>query len=113
MLWIIVLQQPLAKSVHPLHVRSWERHGADEDMEETLKHFAALCDRSPQKLAEEIRAMSPAVKKRFEEGTSKSWLKAWEDEADEREKEHPGGEVNESTYFVRGFPVGTGSLWFS
>ena len=110
MLWIIALQQPLAKSVHPLHVRSWERHGADEDMEETLKHFAALCDRSPQKLAEEIREMSPAVKKRFEEGTSKSWLKAWEDEADEREKEHPGGEVNESTYFVRGFPVGTGSL---
>ena len=54
--------------------------------------------------------MSPAVKKRFEEGTSKSWLKAWEDEADEREKEHPGGAVNEATYFVRGFLVGTGSL---
>ena len=64
----------------------------------------------PQVLAEEIRAMSPAVKKRFEEGTSKSWLKAWEDEADEREKEHPGGAVNESTYFVRGFLVGTGSV---
>ena len=110
MLWIIALQQPLAKSVHPLHVRSWERHGADEDMQETLKHFAAFCGQSPQVLAEEIRAMSPAVKKRFEEGTSKSWLKAWEDEADEREKEHPGGAVNESTYFVRGFLVGTGSL---
>ncbi len=110
MLWIIALQQPLAKSVHPLHVRSWERHGADEDMQETLKHFAAFCGQSPQELAEEIRAMSPAVKKRFEEGTSKSWLKAWEDEADEREKEHPGGAVNESTYFVRGFLVGTGSL---
>ena len=110
MLWIIVLQQPLAKSAHPLHVRSWERHGADEDMQETLKYFAAFCGRSPQELAEEIRAMSPAVKKRFEEGTSKSWLKAWEDEADEREKEHPGGAVNESTYFVRGFFVGTGSL---
>ena len=37
MLWIIALQQPLAKSVHPLHVRSWERHGADEDMQETLE----------------------------------------------------------------------------
>jgi len=109
-LWIIALQQPLAKSVHPLHVRSWERHGADEDMQETLKHFAAFCGQSPQELAEEIRAMSPAVKKRFEEGTSKSWLKAWEDEADEREKEHPGGAVNESTYFVRCFLVGTGSL---
>lgn len=110
MLWIIALQQPLAKSVHPLHVRSWERHGADEDMQETLEYFAAFCGRSPQELAEEIRAMSPAVKKRFEEGTSKSWLKAWEDEADEREKEHPGGAVNDSTYFVRGFLVGTGSL---
>ena len=110
MSWIIALQQPLAKSVHPLHVRSWERHGADEDMQETLKHFAAFCGQSPQELAEEIQAMSPAVKKRFEEGTSKSWLKAWEDEADEREKEHPGGAVNESTYFVRGFLVGTGSL---
>ena len=54
--------------------------------------------------------MSPAVKKRFEEGTSNSWLKAWEDEADEREKEHPGGAVNEALYFVRGFLVGTGSL---
>ena len=108
MLWIlIVLQQPLAKSVHPLHVPSWERHGADEDMQETLKHFAAFCGQSPQALAKEIQAMSPAVKKRFEEGTSKSWLKAWEDEA---EKEHPGGAVNESTYFVRGFLVGTGSL---
>ena len=64
----------------------------------------------PQELAEEIGAMSPAVKKRFEEGTSKSWLKAWEDEADEREKEHPGGAANEATYFVRGFFVGTGSL---
>ena len=110
MLWIIALQQPLAKSVHPLHVRSWERHGADEDMQETLKYFAAFCGRSPQELAEEIRAMSPAVKKRFEEGTSKSWLKAWEDEADEREKEHPGGAVHDSLYFVRGFLVGTGSL---
>ena len=47
MLWIIALQQPLAKSVHPLHVRSWERHGADEDMQETLKHFAAFCGQSP------------------------------------------------------------------
>ena len=99
-----------------------------------MKHFAAFCGQSPQKLAEEIRAMSPAVKKRIEESTSKkdeadeaedeaaedeakgrrktrlSWLKAWEDEADEREKEHPGGAVNESTYFVRGFFVGTGSL---
>lgn len=111
MLWIlIVLQQPLAKSVHPLHVPSWERHGADEDMQETLKPFAAFCGQSPQALAKEIQAMSPAVKKRFEEGTSKSWLKAWEDEADKREKEHPGGAVNESTYFVRGFFVGTGSL---
>ena len=112
MLWIIVLQQPQAKSAHPLHVQSWERHGADEDMEETLKHFAAFCGQCPQKLAEEIRTMSPAVKKRFElqEGTSKSWLKAWEDEADEREKEHPGGVVKESTYFVRGFLIGTGSL---
>lgn len=109
-LWIIALQQPLAKSVHPLHVRSWERHGADEDMQETLKHFAAFCGQSPKVLAKEIRAMSPAVKKRFEEGTSNSWLKAWEDEADEREKEHPGGAVNEATYFVRGFLVGTGSL---
>ena len=110
MLWIIALQQPLAKSVHPFHVRSWERHGAEEDMQETLKHFAAFCGQSPQELAEEIRAMSPAVKKRFEEGTSNSWLKAWEDEADKREKEHPGGAVNEATYFVRGFLVGTGSL---
>ena len=67
MLWIlIVLQQPLAKSVHPLHVPSWERHGADEDMQETLKHFAAFCGQSPQALAKEIQAMSPAVKKRFE-----------------------------------------------
>lgn len=107
---MLALQQPLAKSVHPFHVRSWERHGAEKDMQETLKHFAAFCGQSPQALAEEIRAMSPAVKKRFEEGTSKSWLKAWEDEADEREKEHPGGAVNESTYFVRGFLIGTGSL---
>ena len=96
--------------MHPLHVRSWERHGADEDMQETLKYFDAFCGQSPQVLAEEIRAMSPAVKKRFEEGTSNSWLKAWEDEADEREKEHPGGAVNEALYFVRGFLVGTGSL---
>jgi hypothetical protein len=113
MLWIIALQQPLAKSVHPLHVRSWERHGADEDMQETLKHFAAFCGQCPQELAEEIRAMSPAVKKRFEEGTSKSWLKAWEDEADERKKEpgfYPPTAVSESTNFVRGFLVGTGSL---
>ena len=110
MLWIIVLQQPLAKSVHPFHVKSWERHGADEDMVETLKHFAAFCGQSAQALAEEIRAMSPAVKKRFEEGSSKSWLKAWEDEVGEREKQHAGGAVNEATYFLRGFLVGTGSL---
>ena len=98
--------------MHPFHVHSWERRGAesDEDMQETLKNFAAFCGQSPQELAEEIQAMSPAVKKRFEEGTSKSWLKAWEEEADEREKEHPGGVVSESTYFLRGFMVGTGSL---
>jgi hypothetical protein len=109
-LWIIALQQPLAKSAHPLHVQSWERNGADEDMEETLKYFAAFCGVCPQKFAEEIRAMSPAVKKRYEESSSKSWLQAWEEEADEREKEHPGGAVHESLYFVRGYYVGTGSL---
>jgi len=101
-------------------------------MVETLKHFAAFCGVNPQKLAEEIRVMSPAVKKRFEESSGKwhneedeaeereaderekderaSWLKAWEDEADEREKEHPDGTVNESLYFVRGFLIGTGSI---
>ena len=104
------LQQPLAKSAHPLHVQSWGRHGADEDMVGTLRHFAAFCGVCPEQLAEEIRVMSPAVKKRFEEGSSKSWLKAWEDEADEREKEHPGGAVYESLYFVRGFLIGTGSI---
>jgi len=109
-LWIIALQQPLAKSAHPLHVPSWRRHGADEDMEETLKYFATFCGVCPQKLAEEIRAMSPAVKKRYEKSSSKSLLRAWEEEADEREKDHPGGAVHESLYFVRGFYPGTGSI---
>ena len=112
-LWILALQHPQAKSAHPLHVRSWEKHGADEDLEETLKNFAAFCGVCHLELAEGIRAMSPAVKKRYEDSPSKSWLQAWEEEADHWIFTHPGvpiGAVNEALYFVRGFLVGTGSL---
>jgi len=97
-----------AKSVHPLHVRSWRRHGADELLVETLNMFATFCGAGAQELAEEIQAMSPAVKERYDAGSSKSWLKAWEEEADAREKEHPGGLICEALYPVRGFNVGTG-----
>ena len=83
-------------------------------MEETLQPFAALCGLCPQKLAEEISSMSPEVEKRFEKAQEKShqmsWLQAWEDEADRREKENPGGVVCEALYFVRGLFPGTGSL---
>jgi hypothetical protein len=90
----------LAKSVHPLHVRSWGRHGADELLVETLNMFASFCGADAQELAEEILAMSPAVKKRYDAaGSSKSWLKAWEEEVDAREKEHPGGLMCEARFF--------------
>lgn len=100
-----------AKSVHPLHVRSWRRHGADELLVETLNMFATFCGAGAQELAEEIQAMSPAVKERYDavkEPKERSWLKAWEEEADAREKEHPGGLICEALYAVRGFNVGTG-----
>ena len=78
-------------------------------MEETLKPFAALCGLCPQAMAEEIQCMSPEVERRLEESRG-SWLQAWEDEADQREKGNPGGVVCEGLYYVRGLFPGTGSL---
>ena len=76
-----------------------------------MKPFAAFSGVCSLKLAGEVQDMSPAVMERFEDDdTSISWLQAWEDEADAREKESPGGAVCESLYYVRGTPSGTGSL---
>ena len=91
-------------------MKSWKKHGSDADMEETLEPFAKLCGECPKRLAEEIRAWSPAMEKRLEDDLFLSRLQAWEAEADEREKERPGGALHGALYTVRGLTPGTGAL---
>ena len=103
------LGQPMASSVHPFDIDSWAKKGNDAELESVLELIAELSDQDPKKLAEEVRSMSGAVRKRTCDHPEISLLEAWEAEADGRFKGR--SEATEGTlYTVRAIHRGTGSL---
>jgi len=99
----------MAFSVHPFDIDSWAKKGNDAELESVLELIAELSDQDPKKLAEEVRSMSGAVRKRTCDHPEISLLEAWEAEADGRLKGR--SEATSGTlYTVRAILRGTGSL---
>ena len=99
----------MAFSVHPFDIDSWAKNGNDAELESVLGLIAKLSDEDPKKLAEEVRSMSGAVRKRMRDHPETGLLEAWEEEADGRFKDRSKA-TSGTLYAVRSIHRGTGSL---